>query len=101
MAHPNLTQIVPQSLLFPTRRCILLHACVCGYFGDPLKPCTCSPGRSPSVPRQDYGDEVIGVTPGICRIGCPRIDIIRLWPLPIMQPWFEDWWDDNLYNYNG
>jgi magnesium chelatase family protein len=26
------------------RRCIALHACPCGYYGDPVKPCTCSPG---------------------------------------------------------
>ncbi len=28
----------------PTHRCIALHACPCGYYGDPVKPCTCSPG---------------------------------------------------------
>ena len=22
--------------------------------------------------------------------GCPRMDSIRLWPLPIQHPWFED-----------
>jgi hypothetical protein len=27
-------------------------------------------------------------------LACPRMDYIRLWPLPIKQPWFEDWWDD-------
>jgi hypothetical protein len=21
---------------------------------------------------------------------CPRMDLIRLWPLPVQQPWFED-----------
>jgi hypothetical protein len=24
---------------------------------------------------------------------CPGKDYIRLWPLPVMQPWFEDWHD--------
>ena len=24
---------------------------------------------------------------------CPRVDAIRLWPLPIIQPWFRDWWE--------
>lgn len=23
-------------------------------------------------------------------LSCPRVDYIRLWPLPIQQPWFED-----------
>jgi hypothetical protein len=26
--------------------------------------------------------------------GCPRMDMIRLWPLPIQHSWFEDWRDD-------
>jgi predicted ATPase with chaperone activity len=26
------------------RRCIAPHACPCGYYGDPVKACTCSPG---------------------------------------------------------
>jgi predicted ATPase with chaperone activity len=29
---------------FPTRRCTAPHACPCSFFGDPIKPCTCSPG---------------------------------------------------------
>ena len=24
-------------------------------------------------------------------ISCPRMDMIRVWPLPIQHPWFEDW----------
>jgi hypothetical protein len=27
-------------------------------------------------------------------LACPRTDMIRLWPLPVQQPWFEDWWED-------
>lgn len=23
-------------------------------------------------------------------LACPRMDMIRLWPLPVQQPWFED-----------
>ena len=23
-------------------------------------------------------------------IACPRMDMMRLWPLPVIQPWFED-----------
>jgi hypothetical protein len=23
-------------------------------------------------------------------LACPRIDSIRLWPLPILQPWYEE-----------
>ena len=23
-------------------------------------------------------------------LACPRADMIRLWPLPVQQPWFED-----------
>jgi len=22
----------------------------------------------------------------------PRRDMIRIWPLPVVDPWFEDWW---------
>ena len=28
----------------PIRHFIALHACPCGFYGDPVKPCTCSPG---------------------------------------------------------
>jgi hypothetical protein len=28
-------------------------------------------------------------------LGCPGRDLIRLWPWPVMDPWFEDWWDSN------
>ena len=24
---------------------------------------------------------------------CPRMDSIRLWPLPVLQPWYEDWYE--------
>jgi hypothetical protein len=24
---------------------------------------------------------------------CPGKDMTRLWPLPVMTPWFEDWWE--------
>ena len=24
---------------------------------------------------------------------CPGMDMMRLWPLPVEQPWFEDWWE--------
>ncbi len=27
-------------------------------------------------------------------LACPRTDLIRLWPLPMQQPWFEDWWEE-------
>jgi hypothetical protein len=26
-------------------------------------------------------------------VGCPGVDTIRLWPLPIVHPWFEDWFE--------
>ena len=25
-------------------------------------------------------------------LACPKMDMIKLWPLPIEQPWFEDVW---------
>jgi hypothetical protein len=28
-------------------------------------------------------------------LACPRVDLIRLWPLPVTTTWFEDWWEDN------
>ena len=37
-------QVTPISLQPPTRRCIALHACPCGFFGDPVKPCIYSHG---------------------------------------------------------
>jgi hypothetical protein len=24
-------------------------------------------------------------------LACPMMDMIRLWPLPVQQPWFDDW----------
>lgn len=24
-------------------------------------------------------------------LACPGMDMVRLWPLPIQKPWFEDW----------
>jgi hypothetical protein len=24
---------------------------------------------------------------------CPRMDMIRIWPLPVIQLWDEDWWE--------
>ena len=44
MIYPNLTHVIPRSLHFPTRHFIALHACPCSFYGDPVKPCTCSPG---------------------------------------------------------
>jgi len=26
-------------------------------------------------------------------LDCPGKDSIRLWPPPVVDPWFEDWWD--------
>ena len=26
-------------------------------------------------------------------LACPKADMIRLWPLPVLQPWFENWWE--------
>jgi hypothetical protein len=34
-------------------------------------------------------------------LGCPRMDMFRLWPLPIQHPWFEDPWYDNPDALNG
>jgi hypothetical protein len=27
-------------------------------------------------------------------LSCPIVDSIRLWPLPIVHPWFEDWYEE-------
>ena len=32
-------------------------------------------------------------------LACPRMDMIRLWPLPVQQPWFEDKWEKPPGNY--
>lgn len=26
-------------------------------------------------------------------LGCPGKDLVRIWPLPVTSPWFEDWWE--------
>jgi hypothetical protein len=26
-------------------------------------------------------------------LACPRMDMIRIWALPVQQPWFEDGWE--------
>ena len=36
------TNPVAKLWISPARRYIGLHACPCGYYGDPIKPCTCS-----------------------------------------------------------
>ena len=27
---------------------------------------------------------------GVLVLGCPHMDMLRLWPLPFEQPWWED-----------
>jgi hypothetical protein len=34
-------------------------------------------------------------------LACPRTDLIQLWPLPVVQPWFEDWWHNKADFING
>ena len=24
--------------------------------------------------------------------GCPGVDYMRIWPLPVVRPWEEEWW---------
>jgi magnesium chelatase family protein len=36
--------IISFTLPPPTRRCTALHACPCGFYGDAVRLCTCSPG---------------------------------------------------------
>ena len=59
----------------PARRYTGLHACPCGYYGDPLKPCTCS---SATVTR--YQKRISG--PLLDRIDIhvevPRVDYEKL-----------------------
>ena len=31
-------------------------------------------------------------------LDCPGKDSIRLWPLPVVDPWFEDWWEKEEEN---
>ena len=26
-------------------------------------------------------------------VACPGWDMIRIWPLPVVDAWFEDWWE--------
>lgn len=34
-------------------------------------------------------------------LACPRMDMFRLWPLPMQHPWFEDPWYDKPDALNG
>jgi hypothetical protein len=34
-------------------------------------------------------------------LACPRMEMIRLWPLPIKQTQFEDWWKEKPETLNG
>lgn len=27
-------------------------------------------------------------------LSCPRTDSLRFWPLPLVQPWYEDWQEE-------
>ena len=27
-------------------------------------------------------------------LSCPKMDMIRLWPMPVVHPWFEDWYEE-------
>jgi hypothetical protein len=29
---------------------------------------------------------------------CPRVDAIRFWPIPVVQPWYEDWWEKTSFD---
>jgi len=31
-------------------------------------------------------------------LDCPGKDSIRFWPLPVADPWFEDWWEQQEEN---
>ena len=42
-------------------------------------------------PLSDGGDTIQPLR--TLALACPGIDYIRLWPLPIQQPWDEDWWE--------
>ena len=37
----------------------------------------------------DYYDNIVQPVRTFV-LACPRMDMIRLWPLPVEQPWFED-----------
>ena len=72
MMNPNL---VAKPWKSPACRYTGLHACPCGYFGDPIKPCTCS---SSTVTR--YQKRISG--PLLDRIDIhvevPRVDYEKL-----------------------
>ena len=66
---------VAKLCISPTRRCNGLHGCPCGYYGDPVKPCSCS---SSTVTR--YQKRISG--PLLDRIDIhvevPRVDYEKL-----------------------
>ena len=33
-------------------------------------------------------------------VACPRRDMIRIWPLPVVDPWFEDWYENEEWYKN-
>ncbi|MHA2401863.1 MAG: magnesium chelatase subunit ChlI family protein [Candidatus Kariarchaeaceae archaeon] len=78
-SSPPVNSWIPSSVAkpwkSPTRRDIELHACPCGYYGDPIKACTCS---SSAVTR--YQKRISG--PLLDRIDIhvevPRVDYEKL-----------------------
>ena len=46
-----------------------------GVISRPLGPCDVSRFENKS---------------GVLVLGCPHMDKLKLWPLPMEQPWFED-----------
>ena len=54
--------VAPTPWISPTHRCNRLHAYPCGYYGDPLKPCTCSSSTVTSYQKRifDLGLDLSG-----------------------------------------
>ena len=57
------------------RHCIALHACPCGYYGDPVKPCTCSSATVTKYQKRISGPLLDRID---IHIEVPRVDYDKL-----------------------
>src|SRR4030042_1634107 len=83
MGYTNFTHNIPISSHFSTRRCIELHACPCGFFGDPVKPCTCSPGIVTKYQKRISGPLLDRID---IHIEVPRVEYEKLSDVRLGEP---------------
>src|SRR5512140_3739969 len=72
--HKPLTQTVnPTPGFYRSNR--ILHACPCGYYGDPIKPCTCAPAAVTKYQKRISGPLLDRID---IHVEVPRVDYQKL-----------------------